>query len=140
MLRTTVAAENRPSLMMLARGGRMTTPWEAGGVLTVELPAASFRGSARPTAAKGRCRSALRGGVHSQLGRMTARAATGAAVAIWMIAGDLLGAGDESHVEVSEGHSPHTHTPGLGSGLTRPYRRLGTAPGSAAGLVNRRPG
>ena len=36
-LRTTVAAENRPSLKMLARGGRMTTCREAGGVLTVEV-------------------------------------------------------------------------------------------------------
>jgi GNAT superfamily N-acetyltransferase len=44
MLRTTVAAENRASLTMLARGGRMTTRQEAAGVLTVEvtdLPAAS---------------------------------------------------------------------------------------------------
>jgi GNAT superfamily N-acetyltransferase len=36
-LRTTVAAENRPSLMMLARGGRMTTRREGGGMLTVEV-------------------------------------------------------------------------------------------------------
>jgi GNAT superfamily N-acetyltransferase len=44
MLSTTVAAENRASLTMLARGGRMTTRREAGGVLTVEvteLPAPS---------------------------------------------------------------------------------------------------
>jgi GNAT superfamily N-acetyltransferase len=37
MLRTTVAAENRPSLAMLARAGRMTTHREGGGVLTVEV-------------------------------------------------------------------------------------------------------
>jgi GNAT superfamily N-acetyltransferase len=37
MLRTTVAAENRSSLSMLARSGRMTTRREGGGVLTVEV-------------------------------------------------------------------------------------------------------
>jgi GNAT superfamily N-acetyltransferase len=37
VLRTTVAAENRSSLAMLARAGRMTTRREGGGVLTVEV-------------------------------------------------------------------------------------------------------
>jgi GNAT superfamily N-acetyltransferase len=37
MLRTTVAGENRSSLAMLARSGRMTTRREGGGVLTVEV-------------------------------------------------------------------------------------------------------
>jgi uncharacterized protein YjhX (UPF0386 family) len=37
MLRTTVAAENRSSLAMLAQGGRLTTHRDGGGVLTVEV-------------------------------------------------------------------------------------------------------
>jgi GNAT superfamily N-acetyltransferase len=36
-LRTTVAADNRSSLAMLARSGRMTTRREGAGVLTVEV-------------------------------------------------------------------------------------------------------
>lgn len=36
-LRTTVAAENRSSLAMLARSGRVTTRREGGGMLTVEV-------------------------------------------------------------------------------------------------------
>jgi GNAT superfamily N-acetyltransferase len=49
MLRTTVAAENRSSLAMLAQGGRLTTRRDGGGVLTVEvtgLPAVDALASA----------------------------------------------------------------------------------------------